>query len=162
MKEGRHLDALHTNLCHSAAGVLSCFWTPKHGADRTSSCNGWTQARGGKHQVKMIKRGHRPISLPQHKGSELPAWSGPGDSQASGAKMKELRTLELTARIHIEDSYWADVPELPGCFASGDTLDELFESLQEGVALYLADEGEQSGPLHVATATLTDRPLTAA
>jgi predicted RNase H-like HicB family nuclease len=38
-------------------------------------------------------------------------------------------------------SYWADVPELPGCFASGDTLDELFESLQEGVALYLADEG---------------------
>lgn len=45
--------------------------------------------------------------------------------------------MELTARIHIEDdSYWADVPELPGCFASGDTLDELFESLQEGVALY--------------------------
>ncbi len=49
--------------------------------------------------------------------------------------------MELTARIHIEEgSYWADVPELPGCFASGDTLDELFESLQEGVALYLADE----------------------
>jgi predicted RNase H-like HicB family nuclease len=69
--------------------------------------------------------------------------------------------MELTARIHIEDSsYWADVPELPGCFASGDTLDELFESLQEGVALYLAEEG--AGPLHVATATLTDRPLTAA
>lgn len=54
--------------------------------------------------------------------------------------------MELTARIHIEDgSYWADVPELPGCFASGDTLDELFESLQEGVALYLADEGGQGG-----------------
>ena len=63
--------------------------------------------------------------------------------------------MELTARIHIEEgSYWADVPELPGCFASGDTLDELFESLK--------DEGEQGGPLHVATATLTDRPLTAA
>lgn len=71
--------------------------------------------------------------------------------------------MELTARIHIEEgSYWADVPELPGCFASGDTLDELFESLREGVELYLADEGEQSGPLHVASATLTDRPLTAA
>ena len=54
--------------------------------------------------------------------------------------------MELTARIHIEEgSYWADVPELPGCFASGDTLDELFESLREGVALYLADEGEESG-----------------
>jgi predicted RNase H-like HicB family nuclease len=50
--------------------------------------------------------------------------------------------MELTARIHIEESsYWADVPGLPGCFSSGDTLDELFESLQEGVALYLADEG---------------------
>jgi len=28
--------------------------------------------------------------------------------------------MELTARIHIENgSYWADVPELRGCFASG-------------------------------------------
>ncbi|HEU4392000.1 MAG TPA: type II toxin-antitoxin system HicB family antitoxin [Solirubrobacterales bacterium] len=71
--------------------------------------------------------------------------------------------MELTARIHVEDgSYWADVPELPGCFASGDTLDELFESLREGVALYLADEGEQSGRLHLARATLTDHPSTAA
>ncbi len=71
--------------------------------------------------------------------------------------------MELTARIHIEEgSYWADVPELPGCFASGDTLDELFESLQEGVALHLADENDQGGPLHVATATLTDQPFSAA
>lgn len=71
--------------------------------------------------------------------------------------------MELTARIHIEEgSYWAGVPELPGCFASGDTLDELFESLQEGVALYLTDEDRQNRPLHVATATLTDQPLTAA
>ncbi|HZK15275.1 MAG TPA: type II toxin-antitoxin system HicB family antitoxin [Solirubrobacterales bacterium] len=71
--------------------------------------------------------------------------------------------MELTARIHIEEgSHWADVPELPGCFASGDSLDELFASLQEGVELYLADEGQQSGPLHVASATLTDHPLAAA
>lgn len=67
--------------------------------------------------------------------------------------------MDLTARIHLEDgSYWADVAELPGCFASGDTLDELFESLREGVAMCLADVGGQSGPLHLATATLTDRP----
>ncbi len=71
--------------------------------------------------------------------------------------------MDLVARIHSEDgSYWADVAELPGCFASGDTLDELFESLKEGVALYLADEGGASAPLHVASATLTDRPLSAA
>jgi predicted RNase H-like HicB family nuclease len=40
--------------------------------------------------------------------------------------------MELTARIHIEDgSYWADVSELPGCFASGDTLDG--SSVQSGL-----------------------------
>jgi predicted RNase H-like HicB family nuclease len=71
--------------------------------------------------------------------------------------------MELTAHIHFEGgSYWADVPELPGCFASGDTLDELFESLQEGVVLYLADEGPVGQTAHVATATLADRPFTAA
>jgi predicted RNA binding protein YcfA (HicA-like mRNA interferase family) len=32
--------------------------------------NGWTQARGGKHQVKMTKEGRRPITLPQHKGRD--------------------------------------------------------------------------------------------
>jgi predicted RNase H-like HicB family nuclease len=120
--------------------------------------HGWAQARGGKHQVKMTKPDHAPAA----QGSRLPVRANQRDSQTGGARMKRS-VMELTARIHIEEgSYWADVPELPGCFASGDTLDELFESLQEGVSLYLADEGEQSGPLHVATATLTDRPLTAA
>ncbi len=72
-------------------------------------------------------------------------------------------TLDLIARIHSEDGgYWADVAELPGCFASGDTLDELFESLKEGVALYLAEEGGEGAPLRLASATLTDRPLSAA
>lgn len=71
--------------------------------------------------------------------------------------------MEVIARIHNESgSYWAEVPDLPGCFASGDTLDELFASLQEGVSLYLAKEGEESGPLRVTAATLTDRPLAAA
>lgn len=76
--------------------------------------------------------------------------------------MKGTSPMDLTARIHIEDgSYWADISELPGCFASGDTLDELFDSLQEGIGLYLADEDEQRGPLHVVTATLTSNPSSA-
>jgi predicted RNA binding protein YcfA (HicA-like mRNA interferase family) len=33
---------------------------------------GWIQGRGGKHQVKMIKPGHRPITLPHHKGGDYP------------------------------------------------------------------------------------------
>lgn len=32
--------------------------------------NGWTQSRGGKHQVKMTKPGFRPITLPQHHGRD--------------------------------------------------------------------------------------------
>ncbi|MGD9571610.1 MAG: type II toxin-antitoxin system HicA family toxin [Thermoleophilia bacterium] len=30
---------------------------------------GWTLERGGKHVVKMTKPGHRPITLPMHKGA---------------------------------------------------------------------------------------------
>ena len=37
---------------------------------------------------------------------------------------------------------WATVREFPGVFATGDTLDEVRESLQEGIALYLADPGQ--------------------
>jgi predicted RNase H-like HicB family nuclease len=52
--------------------------------------------------------------------------------------------MEYTARIHHEEgTYWAEVPELPGVFASGETLDELLAGLQEAVALYLGD-GEQA------------------
>lgn len=55
--------------------------------------------------------------------------------------------MELTARVHNEDSsYWAEVTELPGCFASGDTLDELKEALAESVRLYLADRGPAAAP----------------
>jgi predicted RNA binding protein YcfA (HicA-like mRNA interferase family) len=34
--------------------------------------NGWTLSRGGKHQVKMTRRGRRPITLPHHKGGDYP------------------------------------------------------------------------------------------
>lgn len=34
--------------------------------------DGWTASRGGKHQVKMTKPGHRPITLPRHKGRDYP------------------------------------------------------------------------------------------
>lgn len=48
--------------------------------------------------------------------------------------------MEFKAKVHHEDgAYWAEVVELPGCFASGKTLDELREALDEAVALYLSD-----------------------
>jgi predicted RNase H-like HicB family nuclease len=68
--------------------------------------------------------------------------------------------MELTANIHSEDgSYWADVPKLPGCFASGDTLDELFDSLREGVRLYMDDAEIQASSdtsLQLVSAVLSD------
>jgi predicted RNase H-like HicB family nuclease len=39
--------------------------------------------------------------------------------------------------VHRERSdYWAEVDELPGCFASGDDLAELKEALAEAIELY--------------------------
>jgi len=38
------------------------------------------------------------------------------------------------------DGYWAEVVELPGCFASGDSLDELQEALTEAIGLWLSTE----------------------
>jgi len=31
---------------------------------------GWKRMTGGKHQVKMVKKGKRPITLPAHKGKD--------------------------------------------------------------------------------------------
>ncbi|HEU4463297.1 MAG TPA: type II toxin-antitoxin system HicB family antitoxin [Solirubrobacterales bacterium] len=68
--------------------------------------------------------------------------------------------MEITANIRLEEgSYWAEVPALPGCFAAGSTLDELFASLREGIELYVAetsDEQALEGPLRLTSAVLSD------
>ena len=49
-------------------------------------------------------------------------------------------SAEFMATIHEEDgSYWAEVADMPGLFASGDTLDELVEALTEAYMLYVSD-----------------------
>jgi predicted RNase H-like HicB family nuclease len=67
--------------------------------------------------------------------------------------------LELTVTVHEENGrFWAEVVELPGCLATGDTLDELREALEESVSLYLhdnphagslTDKGEIETPPHM-------------
>lgn len=53
--------------------------------------------------------------------------------------MMGKRTFEVV--VHREKGgYWSEIPELPGCLASGGTVDELLAGLTEGVALYLGDE----------------------
>jgi predicted RNase H-like HicB family nuclease len=52
--------------------------------------------------------------------------------------------MEYTAQIHHEDgTYWGEVLELPGAFASGDSVDDLLDGLKEAVAFHLGD-GEYS------------------
>ena len=54
----------------------------------------------------------------------------------------ERSGVELQADIREEDgTFWAEVRELPGCFASGESIAELIEALREAVALYLAKDG---------------------
>jgi predicted RNase H-like HicB family nuclease len=51
--------------------------------------------------------------------------------------------MELTVRVHEEHgSYWAEVVELPGCFASGHTLDELHAALGEAVGMHRDQPGD--------------------
>ncbi len=78
-------------------------------------------------------------------------------------------TRQLHVNVHHEDgSYWAEVAELPGCFASGDTVAELIESVEEAVALYLAPpDAEDAPPVAVELAGFelsleSEKPLQAA
>jgi predicted RNase H-like HicB family nuclease len=54
--------------------------------------------------------------------------------------------MDITVETHAEgDGYWAEVRELPGCFASAGTLSELREALAEAVGLYLWDVPAEIG-----------------
>ncbi len=39
---------------------------------KTLKEHGWEQATGGKHQVKMVRQDHRPVTIPEFKGETLP------------------------------------------------------------------------------------------
>ncbi len=55
--------------------------------------------------------------------------------------MAELR--EYRAKVYFEkDHVWAQVVELPGCFASGRDFAELREALEEALTMYLAETGD--------------------
>lgn len=47
---------------------------------------------------------------------------------------------EFIVKVHKEEDHlWAEVLELPGCFAAGDNLEELREALEEAISMYLLD-----------------------
>ena len=64
-----------------------------------------------------------------------------------------MTQVEYIARVHEEQgSLWAEVLDLPGCFASGNSLDELREALEESIALYLSGDAADSSDAGVAAA----------
>jgi len=48
----------------------------------------------------------------------------------------------------IDDTIWARVPDLEGCFSCGETIEEARENVKEAFALYLEDlfEAGESAP----------------
>ena len=50
------------------------------------TAHGWTRSQGGKHVVKMEKSGHRPITLPIHKGADYGPKLTNGILRAAGLK----------------------------------------------------------------------------
>ncbi len=51
--------------------------------------------------------------------------------------MSEYR---LTGKIgHDEDGYWAECPELQGCYTQGDTYEETVQNLREAITLHIED-----------------------
>ena len=54
-----------------------------------------------------------------------------------------MRTYNAIVHEAAEGGYWAEVPELPGCYTEADTLDELKLMLKDAISGYLevAEEG---------------------
>ena len=46
-----------------------------------------------------------------------------------------------------DGSIWARVPDLDGCFSSGDTIDEAKENVKDAIALYREDLKEEGKPI---------------
>ena len=62
----------------------------------------------------------------------------------------ELRRYTVIVHEEPEDDgggYWAEVEELPGCFASGETLDELDRDVKEAIEAHIAALREVGKPV---------------
>lgn len=80
-----------------------------------------------------------------------------------GRHQQGAEQINLTVKIHEESGvYWSEIRELPGCFASGRTLDELREAIEDNVRLYLDDPALTLAlpALHVGDVTATAEPGT--
>jgi predicted RNase H-like HicB family nuclease len=58
---------------------------------------------------------------------------------SSSSTLPARTPVSYRALVHPEQEggYWAEVPDLPGCFTQGDTLDEVYHNLADAVACHL-------------------------
>ncbi|HWM95161.1 MAG TPA: type II toxin-antitoxin system HicB family antitoxin [Thermoanaerobaculia bacterium] len=58
---------------------------------------------------------------------------------SSPSSMPARIPVSYRALVHPEKEggYWAEVPDLPGCFTQGVSLDEIYHNLAEAVASHL-------------------------
>jgi predicted RNase H-like HicB family nuclease len=56
---------------------------------------------------------------------------------------------KYTVLVHEAEKggYWAEVEEMPGCFASGDSLDELEADVKDAIETYIAACKEMGQPV---------------
>ena len=45
-----------------------------------------------------------------------------------------------------DGTIWAKVPDLDGCYSSGDTIDEAKENVKDAISLYLEDLKDEGKP----------------
>ena len=57
--------------------------------------------------------------------------------------MKYLVTFEKSS----DGSIWDRLPDLDGCFSSGDTIDEAKQNVKDAITLYLEDLKEDGKPI---------------
>jgi predicted RNase H-like HicB family nuclease len=87
--------------------------------------------------IQRIENGQRPVRLNEaHAIAEV-----------LGKSVEEMvQPATYTVEIHHDPRYGyeAAVLNLPGCFAAGESLDEVFASLSESIGLYLTDGSGES------------------
>jgi predicted RNase H-like HicB family nuclease len=54
--------------------------------------------------------------------------------------MSDSSSLRAVVHAEIDGGYWAEVPDLPGCFTQGDTLNAVYRNLAEAIACHLGIE----------------------
>ena len=129
-------------------------------AIRLLQADGWTRGSGGKHVVKMVRPGRRPITLPHNQPKPYSRGLSAAILKQAGLNpTKDNRCISRSSSTRTERSTGRRSPSCPDASRQR-TLDELREVLAEAIGLYLWDApGElESAELSVGAGEIDVRP----